>query len=104
MTPCRDTVLKAPVSKLGWMTATFVPTKGWFGAWERSLSQGLVKGLGPVCQPQGTDVQVRFHIVGKAPLVALFVFFKTKNDCSSRGQCFVLVGSYWALNACVFVG
>ena len=40
MTPCYDAILKAQVSKLGWMTATLVPTKRWFGAQERSLSQG----------------------------------------------------------------
>ena len=34
-------VLKAQVNQPRWMTATFVPTKRWFGAWERSLSQGL---------------------------------------------------------------
>ena len=35
-----NAVLKAKVSKLVWVTATFVPTKRLFGARERSLSQG----------------------------------------------------------------
>ena len=40
MTAPHNAVLKAQVSKLGWMTATFVPTKKLLGAWERWLSQG----------------------------------------------------------------
>ena len=41
MTPPHDAVLRARASKLGWTTATFVPTKKLSGAWERGLSQGL---------------------------------------------------------------
>ena len=40
MTPPHDAVLKAQASKLGWMTATFVPTKKLFVAWDRCSSQG----------------------------------------------------------------
>ena len=49
MTARCNTTLNAQVYQLGWMTAIFVPTKRWFGAWERSLSQGPFKGLGLVC-------------------------------------------------------
>ena len=40
MTPAHDTVSNAQASKLGWMTATFLPTKKLSGAWDRCSSQG----------------------------------------------------------------
>ena len=40
MTPTHSTILKAQVSKLGWMTTTFVPIKKLCGARERCPSQG----------------------------------------------------------------
>ena len=40
MTQPHDAILKAQASKLGWMTAAFVPTKKLSDAWERCSSQG----------------------------------------------------------------
>ena len=74
MTPPHDAILKAQVSKLGWM-ATFVPTKRSFGAWERSLSQGL--GLRswvgvPTSSNVWTSVIPPCH---QNPMVVAFVLF-----------------------------
>ena len=48
MAPPHNAVLTAQASKLGWMTATFVPTRKLSGAWERYSSQVPVTGLGVV--------------------------------------------------------
>ena len=58
MTPLLNAILQAQVYLLGWMIATFLPTKWWFGAWERSLSQALGQGPRVVCPPQAAGGQL----------------------------------------------
>ena len=93
MAPSQNAVLKARVSILGWMTATFVPTKRSFGAWEGTLSQGPGQrpwvGV-PTSSSVWTSVIAPCH---QSPIGGIVHFFLTNRGCSSGVHWFVFWGS-----------
>ena len=91
MSPPHNAVLKAHVSKLGWMTATFAPTKRLFGAWERFLRQGSGQRpwLGvPTSSGMCTSVIPRCH---QSPIGGDVRFFLKRTTVVNLGS----IGVFW---------
>ena len=93
MAPPHDAVLKAQASKLGWMTATFVPTKKLSSAWERCSSHG--PGQRPwfgviTSSSMWTSVIAQCH---PNYIAGSLRFFFRNMDCSSEVHWFVFGSS-----------
>ena len=88
MTPPHDAVLGAHASKLGWMTATFVPTKKLSCALERCLSQGpfLRPWIGVVTS---SSMDKCDRSMSRKPRWWQGSFFFANRDCSSGVHWFV---------------